>query len=68
MGHAQKGCFYAVLLDIRWKNDNAIPVGGSVGFAEEVKNRFGDEIVDLRLEPGEHGIDTAALNMTRLGG
>lgn len=50
------------------ENDTAVPVGGSVGFAEEVKNRFGDEIVDLRLELGEHGIDTAALNMTRLGG
>jgi len=25
MGHAKKGCSYAVLLDIQWNNDTAVP-------------------------------------------
>jgi hypothetical protein len=33
------------------ENDPFVPSGGSVRFAGEAKNRFGNEIVNLRLEP-----------------
>jgi len=55
------------VLILHGKDDMAVPVEGSVRFAELVKQKFGSGKVDLRIEPGEHGFDgSATLDMTWL--
>lgn len=45
------------LLVIHGEDDSAIPVAESMKFSEILKKKFGDDIVDLRIRPGEHGFD-----------
>jgi pimeloyl-ACP methyl ester carboxylesterase len=45
------------MLIIHGKDDSVIPVAESVRFYEMLKNKFGDDAVDLRIRPGEHGFD-----------
>ena len=55
------------VLILHGKDDTAVPVEGSVRFAELVKQKFGSGKVDLRIEPGEHGFDiSATLDMSWL--
>jgi acetyl esterase/lipase len=48
------------VLILHGKDDTAVPVEGSVRFAELVNQKFGSGKVDLRIEPGEHGFDGPA--------
>jgi acetyl esterase/lipase len=48
------------VLILHGKDDTAVPVEGSVRFAELVRQKFGSGKVDLRIEPGEHGFDGSA--------
>ncbi|RDL37207.1 Uncharacterized protein BP5553_04640 [Venustampulla echinocandica] len=48
------------LLIIHGKEDSAVPVEGSVEFADAVRGKFGAGKIDLRVEPGEHGFDGSA--------
>jgi acetyl esterase/lipase len=49
------------MLIIHGEDDTVVPIGGSIEFAEAVRDRFGEEKVDLRIVPGgEHGFDISA--------
>ena len=48
------------VLMLHGEDDTAVPVEGSVRFAESVRERFGRGKVDLRIERGEHGFDGSA--------
>jgi hypothetical protein len=41
------------------RDDTAVPVARSIGRAEVVRKRIGDEMIDLHVEPGEHCYDRA---------
>jgi acetyl esterase/lipase len=46
------------------KNDSAVPVEGTISFAEEVEKKFGKDNIILKLEPGDHGFDGEATLQT----
>lgn len=47
-------------LILHGRDDSAVPVEGSVEFAEKARRIYGDEKVLLHTEPGEHGFDDTA--------
>jgi acetyl esterase/lipase len=48
------------VLILHGRDDTAVPVEGSIRFAELVRRKFGSGKMDLRIEPGEHGFDAEA--------
>lgn len=45
------------ILIMHGRDDTAVPVEGSQKWTDKAKQKFGDDKVDLVLQPGEHGFD-----------